>query len=44
VKANYLNGDSEISFSSQIKDIEVFYNARDEFAQMAGNGSLKNLH
>jgi hypothetical protein len=39
-----LNGDSEISFSSQIKDVEVFYNARDDFVQMADNGSLKKLH
>ena len=44
MKANYLNGDSEISFLSQIKDIEVFYNARDDFVQMANDGSLKKLH
>lgn len=39
-----MTGDEEILLSSQLKDVEVFYNAREEFVQMANDGSLKKLH
>jgi hypothetical protein len=39
-----LTGEQNVPLTSKLNEVEVFFNARDDFVQMANDGSLKQLH